>query len=35
MKSRFLLLAEIEILNAAKFYEGQTHRLEKDFLSRD
>ncbi|MBK8870850.1 MAG: type II toxin-antitoxin system RelE/ParE family toxin [Elusimicrobia bacterium] len=34
MKSRFLLLAEIEMLNAAKFYEGQAHRLGVDFLDR-
>ena len=34
MKSRFLLLAELEMLNAAKFYESQAHRLGVDFLAR-
>ncbi|MBL0058496.1 MAG: type II toxin-antitoxin system RelE/ParE family toxin [Elusimicrobia bacterium] len=34
MKSRFLLLAEIEMLNAARFYEGQAQRLGVDFLAR-
>lgn len=33
MRSRFLLLAEIEMINAAKFYEGQAHRLGVDFLA--
>lgn len=33
MKSRFLLLAEIEMINAAKFYEEQAPHLGVDFLA--